>query len=369
MRKSLLIVLVLLSAQYPLQGRTFEWAVIGAGPGGIAATGQLIENNVSSKKILWIDEAFNVGRIGQYYGNVPSNTRIKNFLQFFNSCKSFTKKTKHSMRWLNNHNPEEWCALKHAARPSLVITNNLRKKVIAKKARVLAMERKNGIWELSLSSKQKHYAHNVILATGSHPKSLNLTGPQEIPLDLALDPNKLKALVNTHDSVAIFGSSHSAMLIMRALSTMNIKRIINFYRSPLIYSQRMDGWTLYAYSGLKAETGMWAKEVLEKNPPTNLTRVLSNDQNISELLPLCSKVIYAIGYEQNDVSFVKGVDARSYDKTTGVIADNLFGIGIAYPECYTDPASNVECRVGYKSFMKFAKKQMPFWLKKAGCHK
>ena len=78
--------------------RTFEWAVIGAGPGGMAAVGQLLDNQVSGKKILWIDDAFNVGRIGQHYSEVPSNTRIKNFLQFFQSCKSFSKKTKHQMR-------------------------------------------------------------------------------------------------------------------------------------------------------------------------------------------------------------------------------------------------------------------------------
>ena len=227
------------------------------------------------------------------------------------------------------------------------------------------MENKNNKWELKLNNKKTYHASNVILATGSHPRSLKLSGPKEIPLDLALDPAKLKTMVNSSDVVAVFGSSHSAILMMSALSNMNVRQVINFYRSPLIYSEKKAGWTLHAYSGLKAETGMWAREVLEKNPPKNLVRVLSNDIHIKSIIPACTKVIYAIGYEPNNLSFVKGLDARTYDKTTGVIADNLFGIGIAFPDCYTDRENNTECRVGFKSFMKFAKKNVPLWLKAA----
>lgn len=33
----------------------FRWAVIGAGPAGIATVGLLLDNNVDAKDILWID--------------------------------------------------------------------------------------------------------------------------------------------------------------------------------------------------------------------------------------------------------------------------------------------------------------------------
>ena len=39
----------------------FQWAVVGAGPAGIAAVGKLLDNAVNPASILWIDPQFKVG--------------------------------------------------------------------------------------------------------------------------------------------------------------------------------------------------------------------------------------------------------------------------------------------------------------------
>ena len=53
----------------------YSWAVIGAGPAGIISVGQLLEHGVSDYEILWIDPEFSPGRMGKYYGKVPSNQK------------------------------------------------------------------------------------------------------------------------------------------------------------------------------------------------------------------------------------------------------------------------------------------------------
>jgi len=59
-----------------------QWVVIGAGPAGIAAIGQLIDANISLNKITWIDPSFTVGDFGTAWGHVHSNTPIESFLSF-----------------------------------------------------------------------------------------------------------------------------------------------------------------------------------------------------------------------------------------------------------------------------------------------
>ena len=66
-----------------------DWAVIGAGPAGMAAVGQLLEHEVPAEEILWLDPEFKVGDFGSRWLNIPSNTKVKLFNMFLKSCKAF----------------------------------------------------------------------------------------------------------------------------------------------------------------------------------------------------------------------------------------------------------------------------------------
>src|SRR5437870_7382949 len=97
--------------------KNFEWAVIGAGPAGIAAVGQLLENGIAAKDILWVDPEFSVGDFGTKWLNVPSNTRVKLFQMFLRSCKAFEyDQCEHDFA-LNHLNPMDNCLLRYMAEP------------------------------------------------------------------------------------------------------------------------------------------------------------------------------------------------------------------------------------------------------------
>ena len=205
----------------------------------------------------------------------------------------------------------------------------------------------------------------MVLATGSRPRSLDYQCTNEIGLDTALSKECLAQSVNREDSLAVVGSSHSAVLVLKFLSELQVKRIVNFYKSPLQYSVDMGAWTLHNASGLKGIAAQWAKEVLEKNPPANLMRVYNSKEARDAWLGVCNKIIYAVGFERNDLPIINGDASEvSYDDCSGTIAPRLFGIGIAFPEKYTDPLGNVEHRVGLNSFMEYAQRIVPEWLAK-----
>ena len=67
-----------------LKIKHFNWTVIGSGPCGVATIGRLVDikdnKSLDSElvgKLTWIDPSFTVGRMGQYYRNVPANTLNK----------------------------------------------------------------------------------------------------------------------------------------------------------------------------------------------------------------------------------------------------------------------------------------------------
>ena len=163
----------------------------------------------------------------------------------------------------------------------------------------------------------------------------------------------------------MFGASHSAILVLKTLTTLPIHKIINFYTMPLRYACKTQTGKLYAFSGLKALSAQWAKQTLEQCQPHNLVRIKINKNSNPQELTQCTKVIYAIGFEPNDMSFIVGANPVHYDSATGIITNHLFGIGIAFPESYIDQLGHTEYKVGLKSFMEFAKRTIPLWLKVA----
>ncbi len=341
-----------------------DWAVIGAGPAGIAAVGKLIDQGIPAQKIGWVDPHFMVGDLGQKWSHVPSNTSAALFIRFLNDCEAFNFKNRPSKFHLENLDPEETCTLKYIVEPLQWITNHLKKRVNLHQSISMALSLFQGRWEI----KTQHgplYAKNVILATGSESKTLPFAGPELINLETALDPEKLKETIDPDDTIAVFGSSHSAILVLANLMALKAKKIINFYRSPHKYAVFLDGWILFDDTGLKGFSAKWAKEHLDGTPPHNLKRVLTSAHTFEESLALCSKAIYAIGFERRKLPILEQYEHLHYDDRTGIIAPGLFGFGLAFPQAKFNPLGQVDFRVGLWKFMDYLNSILPIWVKYA----
>ncbi|WP_392537320.1 FAD-dependent oxidoreductase [Legionella sp. 227] len=342
--------------------KTYQWAVVGAGPAGIAAIGKLLDNGILAEDIVWFDPHFKVGDLGLHWNNVSSNTKVKFFKDFLLAVHSFHYQDAPIDFQLNHLPVDETCTLSFIVEPLQWITEHLLQKVQSVKTTIRSMFLSKRLWSLCSDSKS-YQAKNVILATGALPSTLNYPGVNVIPFDTAIDKEKLSAVIQRDETFGVFGSSHSAIIILRHLVELEVKKVINFYRSPCRYAIEMDDWILFDNTGLKGQTAAWAREHIDGVLPSNLVRYNLSEPHIARFLPECDQVVYAVGFEQRKSIVIGDYENARHNPYVGIIGPGLFGLGIAYPETKTDIYGNVESQVGLWKFMVYLNKVMPVWLK------
>jgi hypothetical protein len=331
-----------------------QWVIIGGGPAGIIVLGVLLDLGVDPQQILWIDPEFNVGRMGKYYGNVPGNAKTTQFIEFLNSCKTFGTCNSPAREKLHQLDQNTEYSLQVIVDPLQEITEHLRSKVRSRKDSLRSLSFTNDVWYVGISNECFTSSH-VILATGSHPKKLDYDCKNEIPLDIALNKDSLAQCVNAQDTVAVVGSAQSAILLLKYLSELPVGRFINFYRHPLDFDEQSE-------NSLKGMTARWARDVLLKTPPVNLLRIYNSCEALKAWLPICTKIIYAVGFERNGLPPISCAPTINFDDPNGIIGPRLFGIGIAFPEKYESEQGKIMSRIGLVSFMEYAQEMLPYWM-------
>lgn len=226
-------------------------------------------------------------------------------------------------------------------------------------ATALSLERRQWIIE---TQQGELSSTNVILAVGAVPKKLSYPDLKEIPLEVAVDPDKLAQQPLDNSTVAVFGSSHSTMIALPHLLRQPVERVINFYRSPLKYAIYQDDWILFDDTGLKGHAADWARENIDGVHPERLERCWTGSENFSDKVAECDHVIYTVGFERRGLPEVKPWGQLDYNATNGIIAPGLFGLGIAFPDYAEDPYGYGQFRVGLKKFMDHINAVLPLWL-------
>ncbi|MDR3550348.1 MAG: FAD-dependent oxidoreductase [Candidatus Babeliales bacterium] len=347
------------------QNAQADWLIVGAGPAGIITIGVLMDVGVDPKRITWLDPEFNVGRMGKYYSHIESNNKARDFIAFINACNTFGQCTCPALEELKKMDPQKPCLLESIVAPLQGISDYLRTQVVTVQDSLEKLYFNNGLWYVRMKQHGTYCAQHIVLATGSQPRTVEVNSDQNvIPLDYALDPATLQSLVDPQDKIGVVGGAHSAILLLKYLSGMNVKHIYNFYRHPITYAIDQGCWALDPL-GVKGTTGQWAKDVLEKNPPVNITRVhVANNEQLQPMIEQarCSKVIYATGYERSPLPAINDTTPiTDYDGKTGIIAPRLFGIGLAFPEFKTDDGYPRHI-VGLNCFMDYALRLVPQWV-------
>ena len=342
-----------------MQERQYEWTVIGAGPAGIAVVGKLLDDGINPESICWIDPSFTAGDLGRYWRNVSSNTTVKLFHRFFEVVKAFDYELIRSQFALNACEPDETCKLGLVAEVLCDITQHLRRKVTAVIGWVQSLAQDQFVWTLTCENTTIH-TENVVMATGAEPKYLPHIEGNTIPMETAMDYEKLKNVVSPGDTVGVIGASHSGVIVLQYLVEMGIKKVFNFYQSPLKFAVNMGDWILFDNTGLKGNTAKWAKANLLGELPSNLEQIYSTPASLAQYLPQCDYIVQAVGFQSRNIA-IEGFHHTKYNNKTGIIAPGLFGFGIAFPEEATDPAGNTEMRVGMWKFMDYLQKVLPIW--------
>lgn len=336
--------------------KTFQWTVVGAGPAGIAAVGKLLDSGIPPVSIAWVDPAFKVGDLGERWRQVSSNTKVSLFIKYLNHCKAFRYGAKSDFN-INNLHEDKTCLLNEIADPLQWVSDHLCEAVNPVKATLQSMQIENGVWNLKTES-ESFASKNVILAIGATPKKLNYPNLKEIPLEEALcAPPPL-----TGETVAVFGSSHSAMIVLQKLLETSAAKVINFYNSPLKFALYLDDWILFDNTGLKGETAVWVRKNVLGKMPSRLERVQLANPKFKHYLGQCQSVVYAIGFERRKAPETPQFEELICNESNGIIAPGLFGLGIAYPQKVEDRYGNIEHNVGLWKFMTYLDEVLPIWM-------
>lgn len=371
--------------------KTYDAVVVGAGPGGLSAASVLLDEGL---KVCMIDPTFTAGRISEKYREVPSNTKVKMFAQWATATDAFSDVIKSAPRdnpyqKMLTFDPEKGCVLGDAIGVAQMLSDGLRrdKHVDSVHGMVKQAKRREDGWFLP---EHDIMAKKIVLAQGSHPKRWDeaegkcLAHLQQIDLETCLAPSKLRKVISEGSVVGVVGSSHSAVLAMKNLYEIPDVRIVNLYRSPLLYAEYKDDWILYDNTGLKGIAADWGKEELEHPDPRRITRVKLSAEGetrcMDDVFKDCTHLVAAVGYVQNQMPSFGGLSSQAdttsaspqFDPITGKFTNEianrrpisgLYGVGIAWPERTTDRVGNVESAVGWFKFMKFLKRVGPEWAK------
>lgn len=339
----------------------YSWTVIGAGPAGIAAVGKLLDHGIGGGEIAWIDPEFGAGDIGGKWRAVPSNTRVRLFMDYFNAVPSF-RFTDAPAFELTALDPQQTCPLGVIADPLVWVSDQLRRQVTPMRATATELRLHDRRWTVR-TERGRITSRNVILAVGAVPRKLNHRGLEEIPLEVALDPARLGRVVLDGATVAVFGSSHSAMIALPNLLATPLRKVINFYRSPLRYAVYLQDWILFDDTGLKGQAAAWARENIDGSYPDRLDRCHVSSAEFGERLGECSRVVYTVGFERRRLPATPQWGPLEHDARNGILAPGLFGVGIAFPEYRSDPLGSGEYRVGLYKFVQLLDEVLPLWLR------
>jgi len=339
----------------------YSWTVIGAGPAGIAAVGRLLDHGIAGKEIAWIDPEFTAGDLGGKWRAVPGNTHVASFLDYLTASPSFRFAEAPHFE-LTDIDPEQTCPLGLVADPLVWISQRLCERVAVCRTVATELSLQNGHWAVD-TERGEITSNNVILAVGSVPKKLTYAGLDEIPVETALDPQKLAQQPLEGATVAVFGSSHSTMIALPNLLANPVTKVINFYRSPLRYAVYLEDWILFDDIGLKGKAACWARENIDGVHPERLERCSVRSPEFQEILQTCDHVVYTVGFERRHLPLTPQWGPLEYNATNGIIAPGLFGIGIAFPEYRTDPLGFGQHRVGLQKFKERLDDALPLWLR------
>jgi hypothetical protein len=338
----------------------YEWTVVGAGAAGIAAVGRLLDQGIAPEKMAWVDPAFAAGDIGQKWRAVSSNTHAELFLSFFNGSPAFRFSAAPAMP-LRDVDPAETCALALVADPLEWVTRQLCDRVDGYQTMAKALYLADRHWRIETDLRELA-SKNVILAVGAVPKKLSHPRLTDIPVEVALNPEKLAALSLRGANVAVFGSSHSTMIALPHLLRQAVGKVVNFYRSPLRYAVYFKDWIMFDDVGLKGRAAVWARENIDGVLPERLERCSIFSSEFERTLSECDHVIYTIGFERRKLPATPQWGELVYNRRNGILAPGLFGLGIAFPEYAPDRYGYDQYRVGLKKFLDHLDSVLPLWM-------
>ena len=194
----------------------------------------------------------------------------------------------------------------------------------------------------------------LIFAPGSDPLKLNVPIPS-IPLEIALDANRLRHYIRAGNKVIVFGTMHSGTLVIKNAASLGAQ-VTAFYKADAPFYWDRNG----AYDGIKAEAAEVADDITGGKIPVTLVQV-NETAKVIRASREADWVVYAMGFSMRDSIKVSadGIakSIKEYDGATGRLTEvPAWGFGTAYPNRAPD---GIHWDVSVAAFLEHMKPQIP----------
>jgi cation diffusion facilitator CzcD-associated flavoprotein CzcO len=328
--------------------------IIGAGVTGLSLLLLLQESGADLSKVAVIDPYFDGGDLARRWTAVKSNTPwSKTANALANTCPSLIQPCEHApgsttkVADIAHH-------IRAAAASGLKRTQQIQG--LATKANYVSDAAAWTVQVLASGKPIEIKAKKLVLAPGGDSKALDLPIPS-IPLDVAIDANRLLHYVKPGQRVLVFGTMHSGTLVIRNLASCGAQ-VTAYYNSQQPFYWARDG----VYDGIKEEAAEIADDIVSGKIPVDLVPV-ENTSRVIRTSQHADWVVYAMGFQArnsinvcvNEVSLQHPI---KYNGTTGQLNDTppAWGFGIAYPNLAPD---GIHWDVSVAAFLEHMKQQVP----------
>ena len=330
--------------------------IIGAGASGILLSLLLHQFGIDPKDICLIDPFFDAGALQRNWSPVISNTTWRATVDAVKKClPSFALPD-----WASELPPDQPTPLLTIAKLLQGLFSNVKFQTVRGQVQHAIWKPENAQWTLLVQSGVGITELNctkLIFTQGSIPKQYDIPIPS-IPLEVALDQNRLLAYVGPKDRVIVFGTNHSGVVALKNLVSCGGERIVGVYKNEQPFIWARDG----EYDGLKLDGAAIADSIVAGAYPTVSLVAYNNIPAMMRETRHATWLIYAAGFMPNTAIrvTVDSVDQSytDYDPTTGVLKNvpNAWGFGIAYPSQAPD---GIHFDVGISPFLEHFYKQIP----------
>ena len=299
--------------------------IVGCGASGILTWLELLELGVPAHDITLIDPFCDGGALGRQWGAIFSNTtfqQIQTALERYSRAQAkvqeLTTKYPSDSRVLLN---DLAVLLRSCFQSAFLESHTVQEECIE-------IQQTQGGWILHTPS-QKISVDGVFVCQGGKQRYLDIGKPC-IPLEVALDPVRLRRQIQPGNTVCVFGLAHSGTLIIKSLLDLDCK-VFAIYKGAKPFAFARDGH----YDGIKQESADIADTILSTSS-SQLTFVKLGDiSTLCKALQRSKWIINATGFEPSSLSIYtkenQKISELNYSPETAEIAPNVYGFGLAYP--------------------------------------
>jgi hypothetical protein len=330
--------------------------IIGAGASGILLSLLLQQFGLSTNDFCIIDPHFDGGDLQRKWPNVISNTPWSATTDAFRRCLPSVELPK----WAKELPPDQPTPLRTIAKLLRDLFHARKFQTVRGTVEKAIWKPEDGTWIVYVQSGTgitEINATRVLFAQGSVPKHYDMPIPS-IPLEVALDADRIKTYVKSSDQVIVFGTNHSGIIVLKNLVDNDVGRIVGVHKGskPFIWARDAE------YEGLKLDGAAVADSIISGKYPSIRLVSYDNTPNLIRETRNATWVVYATGFQPDTTIRVSDestdISHTEYDPNTGVLknAPNAWGFGIAYPSQAPD---GIHYDVGISSFLEHFHKQIP----------